>query len=383
MIAKRTKFNDRSAVTIEGDALRCTVLLGGGFIAELFSPRAGLSPLWIPPWKTIDPWRFDLKKHGRLYGKHNESRLLCAITGHNFCLDYFGVPSKDEYRAGMTVHGETGVSRWKVDRIKATRTSATMTISVELPISHLEARRTFIIRKGSPVVDVAVSIRNLARLDHPVTFNEHVTFGPPFVQRGVTLFDIPAKWAHTNPEGEDGNNRLKINAPFEWPHAPGSKKRKINLRIAADEKRSSDFSTQQIIKSKTHGWLTGINPRKGAMVGYVWRRDVCPWIGSWEENHGRSVPPWNGRTLTRGIEFGNTPWAASKRDMVDLGTLRGDRTFGWVPALGELIYQFAAYVLPVDKSWTGVRDVRVAGKALTIQGLKKSHRIDLKLGAAL
>ena len=46
-------FHGRRSVAIENAALRLTVLEGGGHIAEVLDKRSGVSPLWVPPWRSI------------------------------------------------------------------------------------------------------------------------------------------------------------------------------------------------------------------------------------------------------------------------------------------------------------------------------------------
>ena len=46
-------------------------------------------------------------------------------------------------------------------------------------------------------------------------------------------------------------------------------------------------------------------------------------MGIWEENHSRAAPPWNSETLTRGMEFGVSPFPESRRKMIDRGRLFG------------------------------------------------------------
>ena len=92
-------FRGRQAARLENEILRVTVLHGGGHIAEVFDKRAGVSPLWIPPWPSMEPSEFD-KKRPDPYGTDHEARLLAGIMGHNLCLDLFGGPSRDEAAAG-------------------------------------------------------------------------------------------------------------------------------------------------------------------------------------------------------------------------------------------------------------------------------------------
>ena len=59
----RQAFRGRRAVTIENDAIRVTVLEGGGHIAEIRDKATDVNPLWTPPWPSIEPEDFDHDTH--------------------------------------------------------------------------------------------------------------------------------------------------------------------------------------------------------------------------------------------------------------------------------------------------------------------------------
>src|SRR5579884_2156468 len=103
-----TTFHGRKATAIENDQVRLTVLEEGGHIAEILDKRTGVNPLWIPPWRSLEPSQFSSAPAGE-YGAGSEAKLLAGIMGHNLCLDLFGPPSEAETAAGVTVHGEGSV----------------------------------------------------------------------------------------------------------------------------------------------------------------------------------------------------------------------------------------------------------------------------------
>ncbi|MFI5093900.1 MAG: hypothetical protein ACHQIK_10710 [Candidatus Acidiferrales bacterium] len=70
-----------------------------------------------------------------------------------------------------------------------------------------------------------------------------------------------------------------------------------------------------------HAFFVTFAPAVKLAFGYVWKRSDFPWMGIWEENHSRTNPPWNGQTLTRGMEFGVSPMPESRREMVDRSRL--------------------------------------------------------------
>src|SRR5450432_813750 len=106
-------FHGRKAAQIENDALRVTVLKEGGHIAEVFDKRAGVSPLWIPHWTSVEPSTFGSHLGGQ-FGAGSDAKLLAGIMGHNLCLDLFGGPSQEEALAGLTVHGEGPVVEYTI-----------------------------------------------------------------------------------------------------------------------------------------------------------------------------------------------------------------------------------------------------------------------------
>jgi hypothetical protein len=59
-------------------------------------------------------------------------------------------------------------------------------------------------------------------------------------------------------------------------------------------------------------------------------------MGIWEENHSRANAPWNGNTMTRGMEFGVSPIPESRRQMVDRARLFDIPTYRWLPAKSRL-----------------------------------------------
>ena len=81
-------------------------------------------------------------------------------------------------------------------------------------------------------------------------------------------------------------------------------------------------------------------PEVRLAFGYVWRRADFPWMGIWEENSSRSQAPWNGATLTRGMEFGVSPFPESRREMIERGPVFDTPTFRWIPAASRLSVEY-------------------------------------------
>lgn len=344
--AKRTMWE------LDNGALALGIAKGGGHLATLkLGLRPKVNPYWVPVWKSIEPWAYRKSDSAR-YG----CKLLAAILGHNPCLGMFGDPTAEENKAGLGPHGEAPVARWNLLKKRVTGKSLFLSVGCELPIARMRFTREFRMDAGEPIVRVRNLITSLARQDLPFTFCEHATFGPPFVEAGVTLFDMPATKAHTFPGKFGDPQRLKSDAAFMWPLAPGARGGKVDLRTLT--KRSSDFSTQLIDPKRGEAWVSAVNPKLGLAVVYLWKREDYPWVGNWEEYLARAAPPWNGTSITRGMEFSNTPFPEGLRKAVDRGVFQGQKTFRWLPALSTVETAFTLCAVPVDRTCKGVQEAR-------------------------
>lgn len=352
---KRTRFRNRPGWALDNDHLRLVLLDGGGHLASLALATHGkTNPLWAPPWTPIEPTAFrprDKARHG--------SQLLAAIAGHNLCLGCFGGPSPEEAAAGGPGgHGEAPVVRWRATRRRVTARGLEFQFGCEMPIAQLRCVRTVEMAKGAAFIRVRDVVENVSRRDLPYTMCQHVTFGPPFLEPGVTLFDASATRGHTFPDRFSGRQRLKADTAFTWPEGPGARGGTVDLRTLG-KRPSSDFSTQLMDPRRELAWFSAVNPRLGLLVAYAWNRADYPWLGNWEEHHARPEAPWNGKTLSRGMEFTNTPFPEGLRKAVDRGRFQGERTFRWVPARGRVTSEFVILMTAVEAGTRGVRDLRL------------------------
>jgi len=328
------KYNGRRAVTIENADLHVTVLPGGGHIAAIVDKRSGVNPLWSPPWNSFDPVTFDATKHPE-FGAGSDARLLAGIMGHNLCLDIFGGPSVQEEAAGVTAHGEGSVVMFDV-----TENSRELTMKALMPLAQLHFERRIELHGSS--VRIRESVESLAAFDRPICWTEHVTLGPPFLETGRTEFRASAAKSRVF-ESEFGTDAyLKAAADFDWPLAPGKDGTCKDLRVMNSAAVSSSYTAHAMSETAETAYFTAWSPASKVGVGYIWKRADFPWLGIWEENHSRTGSPWNGKTLTRGMEFGASPFPESRREAVERGHLFGAPTFRWLPARTKLQTEYWA-----------------------------------------
>lgn len=191
----KTKWNGREAYTLQNDLVRMVTLPGGGHIAEFqFLAETGLpvlNPLWVPPWKSIEPYKYRAAKHATEYGPINEGKLLSGIAGHNICLDYFGPPSEEEAAQGLSTHGEAPSALWEKTRLNATSQDVALTLGVDLPVSGLYFSRELRLRRGESVAYFTETVTNERKADHFFHWTQHVTLSPPFLGTKPAAFRSP------------------------------------------------------------------------------------------------------------------------------------------------------------------------------------------------
>lgn len=325
-------FHNRRAVQLENDLLRVTVAKEGGHIAEVYDKRAGVSPLWIPHWTSIEPSAFD-PNHPGPFGAGADAKLLVGILGHNLCLDIFGGPSAEEALAGLTAHGEASVGSYEI-----TEAPGELIMKLTLPLAELRLLRS--IQLHGQYVRIHEAVENLGAMDRPLAWTQHVTLSPPFLDPATTEFRASVSRSIVSETDPGFDAYLLPGAEFTWPMAPRSYGGHADLRRMNKIAPASGYTAHLLDPSSDDAFFAAFSPQFRLAFGYIWKSADFPWLGIWEENCSRQGSPWDGVTVTRGMEFGVSPFPESRREMVDRGKLLGAPTYKWMPARGRLVAEY-------------------------------------------
>ena len=175
------------------------------------------------------------------------------------------------------------------------------------------------------------------------TLPGHVTLGPPFLENGKTQFRASATKSRVAETEFGADAYLHAGAEFEWPLGPGKDGTFKDLRVMNIAPVSSGYTTHVMNETGENAFFTAWSPTTKMAFGCVWKAADFPWMGIWEENHSRTASPWNRKTLTRGMEFGVSPFAESRHATVDRGRMLGVPTFRWLPARTKLEIEYWAF----------------------------------------
>ncbi len=326
----------------------------GGHVAEIvLKGGAEINPLWVQNRPTLDADQYDPAKHEKLYGGGSSARLMAGLVGHNLCFPFWGDPSDAEYKAGMTFHGETGIARWK----RIAGSADTIVVSADLPESKTRFTRS--LHVAGQIVYFEESGENVSGWDRPVGWTEHVTLGPPFLEKGVTIMDASLTRGRVN--GDISGRE------FAWP--AGVAEAPIDLRTVRNIPSSGFVNNFLVDPAREYGFFAAHHPGLKLLFGYIFPRKNFPWLSIWEAN--------NPDMLTRGMEFSNTPTHGTMKELIKAPELFGVPAYEWLDGKGKIAKRFAAFSTRVAEGYKGVADVRLAGQKLEIVERETGQAIKL------
>lgn len=371
-----TTWQGRKAYLLRNESVQLVTLTGGGHIAEFRfvegSPHSHLSPLWVPPWKTMEPFNYREKVHSRLYGSLLEGKLLSGIAGHNLCMDYFGPPTEAETKQGLSQHGEAPMSKWKKVNSRVDRQKASLTLSTSLPAAGLSFSRNIRLSWRAPVAYFTETVVNERKKDHFFHWTQHVTLGPPFLSAKDCMVALPGTRGMTFPHSYGkGRDVLATNRSFRWPLAPDPNGKSVDLTRTLLRRGAGLVAGVMLNPRSNLGFVAAVNLKYRLLMAYCFNRCDFPWVTVWEENRANGAPPWKKRTQTRGLEFGTTALPVPRQEAYDIGALSGVPTFTSVPARGRKTVRYLTFLAEIPTVFSGIRTVGIEGDEIVVYGEPK------------
>lgn len=378
-------WRGRQAYTLANGSLRLVTLPGGGHIAELHhADPNSVSPLWIPPWPTMEPYRYRAGRDAAKYGSIAEGKLLCGLTGHSICLDYFGSPSAEESEQGLSQHGEAPSSRWMAVSRRVTDSEATLTLKTRLPAARLQFERAITLFPGESVVYFRETVENTGKADHFFHWVQHVTLGPPFLAADEVVVSLPGTKGMTFPHGYDeGKALLQAGRVFEWPNAPRTLGGATDLTRPLSQPGLGYVAGVLLDPQLEWGFIAALNRTLGLLLAYCFRRIDFPWVALWEENKGIEALPWRSETVALGLEFGTTPLPVSRREnFTAAGPLFDVPTVACIPARRKKKVSYTALLTRVPPGFERVQSITPQGAEWIITGDAGSKPLRVRASGA-
>jgi hypothetical protein len=286
------------------------------------------------------------------------------FMGHFICFDRWGPPSPSEKANGFRLHGEASTQFWELIGAPVSLDELSeCSMRCLLPMAGLQLTRKIEISEMEPVFFVKEEIKNLNKNGRMFNIVQHVTLGPPFLDR-TTLFDNNTLKGFE--DREDGSlNQDKI--VLKWP-AMEHNGEKVNLRQFENE--WPGVSSFVYDHNDEFGWVTACNPSKKLMIGYIWKTEDYPWVNYWRSMEG-------GIPMAYGMEFGTTGLHEPFPVVAEKGKIFGQNIYAYIDA-GEVISKsFTAFLAEIPEDYNGVEKIEVDDSQFVIKEKSKSSR-DIK-----
>jgi hypothetical protein len=273
----------------------------------------------VPHYQTIDPYTYDIAKHGDLYGIGIQRRLMSGYMGHFLCFPQFAASSPAEFRQDYGQHGEAIAVEWKLEKVDNRKDGVTLWYAADLPKTNYRVERAITLPADETVAYVEESVENMAPYDRPMQWTQHVTFGPPFLELGKTFVDGSVAKVVVRRGQEDV-------AEDTWPQIKDAAGRATDLRTF-----SGRSSTLLMDASKPKTWFTMYNAEYPVLIGYVLESKPNQWVYDWQENQRVTEKPWDGKVIARAICIGDSV-IEGVRHAVERGSMLGVPTYSWIEA---------------------------------------------------
>lgn len=332
---------------------------------SLWGQRGGTRP--VDPHPLIlanDKLEFTMSATGgrfnKLVLKEGEPISPIAALGHFIALDGFGAPSDEEKALGWPGHGEASRVPMEIVGISPATPARSVTLRGTLPLAQETVTRSVEMVNGENIIYVTTQLESNLTVDRPFSYAEHATLGPPFLEKGKVVVDMPATNCRVRPYKPGPiPGHLVYDKDFKWPMAPTVDGGQADIRVYPTDHAWLDLASCQLDVSRRLAYVTALHLEKHLVYGYVFRRADYPWLMSWMNFTGDD-------RAARGMEFSTQPFDISHKDTVAMSPLFGQPTYRWLPAKSTIENKFLIFYTKVPDDFTKIDDVTFADGKVTI-----------------
>lgn len=341
---KKASIEFKSGTSVKNDMLKENMMkiensksvleinLNGGSIPDFHLKELPVNPL---NWRSKDT-------------------TMPPFMGHFVCFDRWGPPSEGEKANGFIHHGEVNTLTWTVlSEPRKTNGKITCSMMCSLPMGGLQLTRKIEMPDDESVFFVSEEIKNLNKYGRMFNIVQHVTVGPPFLDK-TTLFDNNTEKGFEDKEDGSLNQEEPV---LKWPEADHNGQ-KVSLRQFMNEwPRVISFTFNE---NEKYGWVTACNPMKNLMLGYIWETKDYPWINFW-----RSMD--NNIPVAFGMEFGTTGLHEPFPVLAKKGKIFNRNIYDFIDA-GEVITKsYTAFLAKIPEDYKGVDEIEVKNSSMVIK----------------
>jgi len=208
------RWKDRASIRLSNHLVELIVHSSEGHLAQLSfidgSSTSAPTLLWEAPWAAVDEFTELSESALAQYGGESLRVFLASYSGHALCIDYFGPRSTDRLSSGLSLRGEAALQRWNAWECNELQSVSCCWNAIP-PLAQLVFERQTTLREGETVFRVRETVRSHRKDSDIFDWAQHVTFGPPFLEKEKSVLLVSGDSALTSPFGYEGRSLLAEN----------------------------------------------------------------------------------------------------------------------------------------------------------------------------
>jgi hypothetical protein len=287
-------YHGLRSVVLENADLRVLVLTDkGGDIASVVQKPTDLDFLWRSPVGVRDPNARSVR------GGSADAAWLSTYEGGWQSLFPNGGWASSYGGLDLGLHDESAVLPWRATVLSSGDDCASIELTTQLVRTPLAARRRLTLHRDSPTLVVEETITNLAAAAFPLSYGQHIVFGPPFLSPACRI-DLPGAVVRVHPEQLDETGMLQPDSRSTWPAVTCKDGSERDLRrVPGPDAGTADLL---YLGDLADGWYAVTNTDLGVGLAVQFPADLYRYVWQWEVYGGNPGYPWWGRTYSLGLE---------------------------------------------------------------------------------
>lgn len=291
-VTENLTYHGLRVIVIQNEVIRISILIDKGtdIFEFLYKPK-DIDFMWRSP-----------------NGFRNLQRLLDTSNFYEgFMSSYHGgwqeiFPSasgSSNYKGVETgYHGEVASLKWDYEVIIDTPEVVEVKFITRTMKTPFLLEKRIRLESNKPLVVIEERMGNLGKVPMAYMWGHHPSFGAPFLNEKCRLF-LPECEIITQPN-EQTVSRFLPSQHFIWPFAVDRNGKKVDLRNIPSI--NSNYSDMLYARFKKDSWFALVNTDKRVGLGFVWQKEMFPYLWIWQEFGGTTGYPWYGNAYTMALE---------------------------------------------------------------------------------
>ena len=287
-------FGEISAVVLESDLIRMTVLAGrGADVVEYLYKPIDLDLVWLTQWGI------PTKQTKPDYPADVQTFLEGYPGGWQSIFPNGGAPSSVN-GIDFAQHDEVALLAWDYEVLSDSADLVAVEFRVETKKTPFRFTKSFTLKKNAKSVEISESAENLSDGEELGMWGFHFSYGAPFLDEGsiIKLPNNPVVIPNIEAVSSIGR-RLGSTEEFRWPIGKSESGSDIDFAKLPPRGEKSEML---YIKDLSEGWYQVENPTKKIGVKVSWDLKTMPYLWYWQEYGGASDAPWFGKHYNIGLE---------------------------------------------------------------------------------